>query len=87
MSGHPRNPWGLLLHSGRKCTFLQGASGTHHGERISYSCGGHLYLYGEPDRSTPAWRIGAASYRRGHWHHDRLVTITRAVLTHRSPAV
>ena len=86
-TGLPRNVWGIQLPDGRQCTWLQGASGTHHGQRISYSCGGRLYLYGEPDRSTPRWRIGAATYRHGHFRHDHVVAIAKAVRGHRSPAV
>lgn len=85
--GLPRNVWGIRLASGRQCTWLQGASGTHHGQRVSYTCGGRLYLYGEPDRSTPRWRIGATVFRHGHFGHDHVVAIAKAVRGHRSPAV
>lgn len=84
--GLPRNVWGIRLADGRRCTWLQGASGTHHGQRISYTCGGRLYLYGEPDRSMPRWRIGATTYRHGHFRHDHVVAIATAVRGHRSPA-
>ena len=85
-TGLPRNVWGIRLADGRACTWLQGASGTHHGQRVSYTCGGRLYLYGEPDRSTPRWRIGATTYRHGHFRHDHVVAIAKAVRAHRSPA-
>ncbi|NYD40455.1 hypothetical protein [Nocardioides panaciterrulae] len=84
--GPTPNVWGIRLASGRECTFLQGASSVHHGERISYACGGRLYLYGEPDRSTARWTIGAVTYRHGHWRHDHPVRIARAVLGRPSPA-
>ena len=84
--GLPRNVWGIRLVDGRTCTWLQGASSTHHGQRVSYTCGGRLYLYGEPDRSTPRWHIGATVFRHGHFRHDHVVAIAKAVRAHRSPA-
>lgn len=84
-SGTPRNVWGIRLVSGRRCTFLQGASVVHHGQRVSYGCGGHLYLYGEPDRSSAVWQIGAATFRHGRFRHDHRVRIARAVLGAKSP--
>lgn len=83
--GVPRNIWGIRLVAGRTCTFLQGASSVVHGQRVSYFCGERLYLYGEPDRSTPGWRIGAAIFRRHRFHVVHDVRISTAVLGARSP--
>jgi hypothetical protein len=78
--GVPRNIWGIRLVAGQRCTFQQGASGVVRGQRVSYFCGKRLYLYGEPDRSTPRWRIGAAVFRQGHFHVVHDVRIATAVL-------
>jgi hypothetical protein len=83
--GVPRNIWGIQLLAGRRCTFLQGASSLVQGQRVSYSCGRRLYLYGEPDRSTARWRMGAAVLRRSRFHVVHRVRIATAVLGRRSP--
>jgi hypothetical protein len=83
--GVPRNVWGIRLVAGRHCTYLQGASGVVDGQRVNYACGRRLYLYGEPDRSTPHWRIGAAVFRHGRFHKVRGVRVATAVLGERSP--
>jgi hypothetical protein len=83
--GVPRNIWGIRLVAGRECIFQQGATGVVHRQRINYFCGRRLYLYGEPDRSTPRWRIGAAIYRHGRFHAIRDARIATAVLGQRSP--
>jgi hypothetical protein len=80
VQGVPRNVWGIRLVAGQRCTFQQGASGVVRGQRVNYFCGKRLYLYGEPDRSTPRWRIGAAVFRHGRFHVVRDVRIATAVL-------
>ena len=84
-TGRPHNLWGLQLANGRKCTFVQGASGTFHHKRIGWDCAGGLYLYGEPDRTTARWTIGAVTMRHRHWTHAHRVRIARAVLGRPSP--
>jgi hypothetical protein len=73
-SGGP--PWALQLASGRRCTFLEGATTTVGGRRMNYGCGAGRVLLGTPDRSGPTWRIRQATSPGGA--HLRKVAIATA---------
>ena len=67
---HP--PWALeLTRRGRRCTFTAGATTAVDGHRLNYSCAANppleseLYLFGDPDRSRPVWRIRASTSPNG----------------------
>jgi hypothetical protein len=53
-------PWAIVTTSGRRCTFLTGATAPMGGERINYGCIGGAYLIGAPDRRNPLWTIRSA---------------------------
>lgn len=73
--------WALeLTRRGRHCTFMSGATTTIAGRRLNYACAANppleaeLYLFGEPDRSRPSWRIRASTSPNGprlRWVHIR----------------
>jgi hypothetical protein len=50
-------PWGVQRLNGVRCIWLQGASGTVHGKRISYGCTKKTYLIGNVDKKPALWRI------------------------------
>jgi hypothetical protein len=59
-------PWGVQLASGQQCLWLQGASGTVAGKRISYLCRRAKYaLAGSVDKHHKVWRIRKARRIRG----------------------
>jgi hypothetical protein len=53
-----REPWGIRLANGTRCAFVQGASSTVHGRRLSYFCqNSKTVLLGNPSRAKPVWLI------------------------------
>jgi hypothetical protein len=68
-------PWAIVLTSGKRCRFVAGATGVSHGRRLNYVCGnGKSFLYGEPDRSKPTWRIFAGKTDGRNWHREKIRT-------------
>lgn len=63
LSGNYSALWALRTGGGRRCVFLQGASDTVAGKRVSYACGHDRYLLGSPDRSHATWTIAEARLR------------------------
>jgi len=76
---HPFDPWAVKLVTGKRCVWLQGATGAVHGKRISYSCGGRNYLIGNVHKHPQPWRIQTArSTGGGHFTAGPWVKIARA---------
>jgi len=51
-------PWAVELADGSRCALLAGATSAAAGMRINYGCeGGDGYVVGEPDRTSPRWRM------------------------------
>ena len=59
--------WGLTLPRGINCLFIQGASGSVQGHRVSYFCRKRWVLLGEPNRGR-VWHIRTARRAgQGDW--------------------
>jgi hypothetical protein len=73
-------PWGVELTNGQLCQWIQGASGTVRGRRISYVCQRVTYaLVGNVDRHHKAWRIRKARRTSGgHYKLAGWVDISKA---------
>ncbi len=73
-----RRPWGLILTSGRRCRFADGATTVVHGRRLNFICTGHRFLFGWPDRGPRKWTIRQA--RTGDGDDMKKVRVRRAWL-------
>jgi hypothetical protein len=51
------DPWALSIEGGAVCDFITGATDTVAGRRLNYGCSDKTALYGDPDRSSPLWKI------------------------------
>ena len=61
-SGASPIPWALQLADGSDCLLASGATSVVDGMRQNYECKpGGLWLYGDPDRSSPVWTIFGGS--------------------------
>ena len=50
-------PWVLELANGERCTMIPGAKALFAGMWVNYSCADGGFAFGEPDRTTPLWRV------------------------------
>jgi hypothetical protein len=50
-------PWTLVLTNGDRCGILTGGTNLVAGLRLNYECTDGDDLYGDPNRSTPLWRV------------------------------
>jgi hypothetical protein len=55
------DPWVVKIENGTMCTLVTGATSLLKGKPIRYTCQGGDILLGDPNRSTAAWTILAAS--------------------------
>jgi hypothetical protein len=60
--------WGLTLASGLNCQAPDGTHDIWRGHDVNYYCSRHWALLDQPDRSSPAWRMGTVRYLRQHYH-------------------
>jgi hypothetical protein len=50
-------PWAIQLDTGTNCVAISGATDVIAGQRLGYDCSGGVGLYGNVQRSGPAWTI------------------------------
>ena len=50
-------PWAIQLADGTNCLEISGATSVTAGQRLGYVCPGGVGLYGNVQRSSPAWMI------------------------------
>jgi hypothetical protein len=53
-------PWALQTAAGAHCVLSSGASSIVHGQRLNYSCGTQVGLWGFPKRASQPWTILSA---------------------------
>lgn len=76
----PSRPWAVRLTSGKRCSFIGGATAVSHGRRLNYVCRRGQpcpCLYGVPDRSRPTWRIFQAGLGGVNWHQVKIAVAWR----------
>jgi hypothetical protein len=81
VGGGRGHPWALKTKSGRRCTFVSGASNVVNGRRLNYFCGRPKRpcpcLFGLPKRTRPTWTIFAGGVSGENWHRVPLAVSWR----------
>jgi hypothetical protein len=76
----PSRPWAVKLGSGKRCSFIGGATAVSRGRRLNYVCRSGdpcPCLYGVPNRSKPTWRIFQAGLGGANWHRVKIAVAWR----------